>query len=181
MVKVCESEGRYRGPAFTTPDGKLAVPGDYDAVFWEYMTEVQAETELISNDVDVDAWFNLNRTPRRSTITRMKRAGLGKDAEEMGRWKTVENAKGRRPRFNMRHLYSEACLLMPVTWLCSYFLWGGGIGQLGWGLRKFPIRSQPGEWCQGFSRGGLLNLRSEKHSLLRSRHGISQTEDKQDG
>ena len=122
LVEVCESEGRRTGPAFASPDGKLAVPGDYDAVFRQYLTEVQEKSEFIDKTVDVDAWYNLSRTPRKTTITRMKRAGLGKDAEDMARWKTVENAKGRRPRFNMRHLYSEACLLMPVTWTCSYFL-----------------------------------------------------------
>jgi len=123
LVEVCESEGRTVGPAFATPTGDLATPGDYDSVFRKYLTEVQACTDLIDKKVDVDVYFSLNRTPRRSALTRFKQAGLDpKLQEEMNRWRIVEKAKTRRPRFNMRQHYSEACLLMPVTWLCSYAL-----------------------------------------------------------
>ncbi len=33
LVVVCESEGRWHGPAFATPDGALALSVDYDSLF----------------------------------------------------------------------------------------------------------------------------------------------------
>jgi len=121
LVKICQSEGRVSGPAFADKFGNLASSVDYDAVFRKYLYLVQSSTDLIPEDINVDTHYSLNRTPRKSSLTRAKRANLHKEAqEEMNRWRTVEHAKTRRPHFNMRHHYSEACLLMPTTWLYSY-------------------------------------------------------------
>jgi hypothetical protein len=38
----------------------------------------------------------------------------------MNRWRTIENAKGGRPCFNMVKHYSHARDLMTVTWRYSY-------------------------------------------------------------
>lgn len=123
LVKICQSEGRVSGPAFADKFGNLASSVDYDAVFRKYLNLVQSSTDLIPEDINVDTHYSLNRTPRKSSLTRAKRANLHKEAqEEMNRWRTVEHAKTRRPRFNMRHHYSESCLLMPTTWLYSYAL-----------------------------------------------------------
>lgn len=123
VVEVAESEGRFFGPAFADEDGNLIAPGDFDALFREYLKRVQSETDLIDDDINVDVMYSLSRTPRKSALTRAKRAGLGKEfQEDMNRWKKIEKAKGRRPRHNMRQLYSEAVLLMPTTWLYSYVL-----------------------------------------------------------
>ena len=81
------------------------------------------DTEFVDDTIDVDVFYSLSRTPRRAAHNRAKRAGVStKHQEDMGRWRTIEKAKGRRPRFNMRQHYSEACLLMPCTWLYSYVL-----------------------------------------------------------
>lgn len=121
LIDVSASEGRFSGPAFATPEGKLDESSNYNAGLRKYLKIVQDTTSLIDKDIDVDAFYSTNRTPRKSALTRAKRAGIEKDLQnEMNRWRTVENAKGRRVRFNMRDLYSEACLLMPVTWRYSY-------------------------------------------------------------
>jgi len=123
LVSVAADEGRHTGPAFATPDGRLASSCDYDAIFREYLKKVQATTDLIPDDVNVDVYYSLSRTPRKSALTRARRANLGaKHLDAMNRWRTVETAKGRRTRFNMRQHYSEACLLMPTTWFYSYAL-----------------------------------------------------------
>ena len=122
-MAVCESEDRTHGPAFATARGDLADPGDYNAVFRSYVKQVQESTDLVDDSKEVDSTYSLNRTLRRTLQTRLTRAGMTPSMQEsMNRWRKVENAKGKRPRFNMRQLYAEACLQMPVTWLCSYVL-----------------------------------------------------------
>jgi hypothetical protein len=37
VITVCELEGRVHGPAFATPDGRLALSMDYDALFRRYL------------------------------------------------------------------------------------------------------------------------------------------------
>lgn len=121
LVEVAKLEGRVSGPAFATPEGELDDSTNYDAGLRKYIKIVQETTTLIDDDIDVVLWYSTNRTPRKTALTRAKRAGIGGDMQdEMNRWRNVENAKGKRVRFNMRMLYSEACLLMPVTWRYSY-------------------------------------------------------------
>ena len=123
LVKVCELEGQFCGPAITSPDGRLTVSADYNAMLVGYLTKIQQITELINKEEIISVLYSLSRTPRRSAQTRAARASLAKDLQEdMNRWRTIENSKGRRPRFNMRQLYSEVCLLMSTTWLYSYAL-----------------------------------------------------------
>ena len=48
-------------------------------------------------------------------------AGLDESVQTaMNRWRTIEQVKGRRPRFNMVEHYTHARDLMPVTWRYSY-------------------------------------------------------------
>jgi len=124
LVEVSEAEGRSSGPAFATPSGELANMGDYNSVFKSYLKEVQSTgSNLIPEGNDVDEMYNLNRTPRKTALTRAKRAQLDKSLQdEMNRWRTVDNSKGRKVRFNMNDHYSEACLLMPRTWMYVYAL-----------------------------------------------------------
>ena len=123
VIDVAASEGRYSGPVFASKTGVLDASSDYDAVFRKYLLRVQECTDFIDKDVNVDIYFSTNRTPRKSALTRAKRAGISRELQEdMNRWSKVEAAKGKRPRFHMRDHYAEACLLMPVTWLYSYAL-----------------------------------------------------------
>jgi len=134
LVEISEQEGRLIGPAFGTTNGTsmgdVANPLDYDATFREFLHKVQDESNAISDDrkkllsekYDVDAMFGISRTPRKTTINRLKRAGLGEKADEMGRWSKTERAGNKRVRHKMHALYSDAVLLMPVTWRVSYAL-----------------------------------------------------------
>ena len=88
-----------------------------------YLKHVQVEILLIQVDYNLDVMFSINRTSRKSALTRAVRANIAKEhQDQMNRWRTVENSQGRRPRFNMRQHYSEAVLLMPTTWFYSYVL-----------------------------------------------------------
>jgi len=123
LVDVCESEGRYSGPAFASADGQLASSLDYNALFRKYLARIQDETSLIPRDLDVDSRFSIFRSLRKSAVTRLERAGFGDDfVDKMNRWRTQERAKGRSARRRMNAHYAEAILLSPTTWRGSYFL-----------------------------------------------------------
>ena len=123
LVHVCESEGRYSGPAFASADGQLASSLDYNALFRKYLARIQDETSLIPGDLDVDSRFSTFRSLRKSAVTRLERAGFGDDfVDKMNRWRTQERAKGRSPKRRMNAHYAEAVMLSPTTRRGSYFL-----------------------------------------------------------
>ena len=122
LIVVCESEGRFDGPAFATPSGALAVSSEYNAVFVKYMKQVQMDTDLIDKKEVIEERDGISRTPRRTAVTRAKRAGYTGEVDELNRWRTVENAKGRRAKLSMQMHYAEAVQMMPTTWRVSYSL-----------------------------------------------------------
>ena len=123
LVSVCEAEGRIHGPAFASAHGVLASSADYNAVFRKYLGQVQDETDFIPGETDVDAQYSTFRTPRKSSTTRLERAGFGDEfVDRMNRWRSQEGAKGRAVKRRMNAHYAEAVLLMPTTWLGSYVL-----------------------------------------------------------
>ena len=122
LVEVCKAEGRTCGPAFAEPDGELASHADYNATFLEYLRRTQASTSLIERELEVGDMFGISRTPRKTQTSRAKRAGYEDMLEEMNRWRVGEAARNKQPRYKMSVLYSEACLMMPVTWRVSYAL-----------------------------------------------------------
>lgn len=122
-LDVCARSGRSHGPVFADSTGKLVPSGDYNALLRKYFTTIQQETDLISAEIDVTSHYSTNRTMRKTAVTRAARAILSKDLQEdMNRWRKVEKSKNKQLRVNMRQLYSEAVLMMPVTWLYSYAL-----------------------------------------------------------
>ncbi len=66
---MCTLEGREHGPAFATPDGRLALSMDYDALFMRYLIQAQEDTNLILEDQGVETWYLTNRTPWKMVAT----------------------------------------------------------------------------------------------------------------
>ncbi len=123
LVDVCEYEGRHNGPAFASTDGLLASSPDYDAVFWKYLKIVQEETDLVPSNHVVDVFYSTFCTPRKTSTTRLERAGFGNQfVDQMNRWRTQENSDGRAPRRCMNAHYANALLLMPTIWMGLYVL-----------------------------------------------------------
>lgn len=124
LVDVCKKEGRTSGPAFVDSRGRIASSLDYDATFREVAIEVQSQTNLIPDDLDVNVYLSLSRTPRKTAESRSKQAGISSEIQDaVNRWRTVENAKGRKPRFkNTRDTYATAVAEMSNTWRYSYAL-----------------------------------------------------------
>lgn len=123
VVEVCAAEGRTSGPVFADAAGEPAASADYDAIFRVYLKRVQSETSLVPLEHNVDTAFSTFRTPRKSSTTRMKRAGFSpEEQDEMNRWRVVEKAQGKAPRLRMNMHYAAAVEMMPVTWRISHAL-----------------------------------------------------------
>jgi hypothetical protein len=99
LVEVCKNEGRTMGQAFADARGRIGSSLDYDATFREAAREVQAQTDFIPDDLDVNVYLSLSRTPRKSAESRSKQAGVPTTIQDaVNRWRSVENAQGRKPR-----------------------------------------------------------------------------------
>jgi hypothetical protein len=123
LVEVYGMEGRVYGPAFATPNSKLAMSVDYDSVFWQYLRLVQENTDLIPEDQEVDTHFSTNRPPRKTAVTRLEQAGIGEEfINGMNRWRSQDQNKEHFVRHKMSAHYAEAMLMAPTTWLGSHFL-----------------------------------------------------------
>ena len=122
LIEVRESEGHVAGPAFGRPDGSIAPMAEYDDILHTFLKEIQSESnDLILETDDVVKNYRFFRSFRKSAEGRARAAGLDSDMQNaMNRWKKIESARGRRPKFNMVDHYSTARDLMPVTWRYSY-------------------------------------------------------------
>ncbi len=95
-MEVCTLEWREHGPAFATPDGRLALSADYDSLFRKYLLRVQEETSLIPDEQEVESCYLTNRTPRKTAVTRLKRAGFADEfIDQINRWRAQEQSKGK--------------------------------------------------------------------------------------
>jgi hypothetical protein len=64
-------------------------------MFRKYLNIVQNKTDLIPDDHDVDAFYSTFFTPRKTTTTRIERAGFGHQfVDKMNRWRPQEKAQG---------------------------------------------------------------------------------------
>jgi hypothetical protein len=96
LVDVCASKGREHGPAFATPDGRLALSMDYDALFRRYLVRIQEDMNLIPEDQEMKTRYSMNRTLRRMAVTQLEGAGFGGEfTDRMNRWRVQEQSKGR--------------------------------------------------------------------------------------
>ena len=77
---------------------------------------------IFSPDEDISR-YGISRSYRKAADTRARRAGILKDeVEAMCRWRTFEEAKGKRPREQMADHYADARELAPLTWKFVYAL-----------------------------------------------------------
>ena len=125
LIEVREMEGHTSGPAFAKPDGTLARISDYDEMLHYLLGQLQADKrcDLVSREEDIKKDYSFFRSFRKSAEGRARAAGLDADIQNaMNRWKKIERAKGRRPRFDMADHYTATAArdMMPVTWRYAY-------------------------------------------------------------
>jgi hypothetical protein len=100
----------------------VALMREYDGILQHFLERIQKEhPNLISETDDIQANYGLSRTFRRTAEGRARAANRDSGVQnEMNRWKKIEQANGRCPRFNMVDHYSHARYLMHVTWIYSF-------------------------------------------------------------
>ena len=122
LIDVRQSEGCTHGPAFGRTSTQAATCREYDAKLHYFLEMIQREdSSLIDESDDIVGNYGFFRTFRKTSETRARIAGIDSDTiNAMNRWKTIERAQGRRPKWTMVDLYSDARQLMPVTWRYSF-------------------------------------------------------------
>jgi hypothetical protein len=123
LLEVCKDEGRMSGYAFNNPDGSLASPTEYNALVRHYFTlMIEEDEDLLDPNTEV-VRYGVSRTYRKSSESKARASGIPKDqVETMNRWRRIEKAKGKMPKFDMADHYSDAKQLSTLTWRYSYAL-----------------------------------------------------------
>ncbi len=94
----------------------------YDGILYHFLVMIQQDDlELIVASNEVRANYSFFCTFHKMAEGRARAANLDNSIQNaMNRWRTIENAKGWRPHFNMVEHYSHARDLMTVTWRYLY-------------------------------------------------------------
>jgi hypothetical protein len=122
LIRIREEEGCITEPAFGHKGGSVTLMREYDGILHHFLERIQIEEpNLISESDDIQANYGLLQTFWRTAKGRARAANLDSRIQNaMNRWKKIEQAKGRCPRFNMVDHYSHARDLMHVTWRYSF-------------------------------------------------------------
>jgi hypothetical protein len=81
----------------------------------DHLHQVQTENpEVIPNDINVYEEYGISRLFRRGATTQDRNQRVDEnDINLINRWRTVENAKGRKPKLQMQDHYSEIRQMVP--------------------------------------------------------------------
>jgi hypothetical protein len=122
LIEVREREGWTEGPAFGYKDGSVYSLRELDGLLHYFLEKIQKEDETLLAGVDnVSENYGFFWTFRKTAEGRARAANLESDVQNsMNRWRKVESARGRMPRFSMVDHYTNARDLMRVTWRYSY-------------------------------------------------------------
>jgi hypothetical protein len=122
LVDRREEQGFLNGPAFVDNLGNEIKSGRYEAIIlgvlqdhkqWE--DERDGDHESILEGVDIDEVYGVSRSFKRGAITRAQEAGVGQpEVEFMGRWRSVEQAAGRKPGRSIREHYTELAQMLDA-------------------------------------------------------------------
>ncbi len=117
-----EAEECRSGPAFGHRDGSVAAMLEYNNLLHFFLKRVQDECpQLILLDDNIEINYNFSPTFRHTVEGRTRAARLDSSIQNaMNRWRKIEEAKGKHPRFNMVDHYLHARQLMTVTWQYSF-------------------------------------------------------------
>ncbi len=118
LLRVQEAEGCKRGPAFGHKDGSVALMSEYNDLPHFFLGKVQDKNlELILHSKDIKANYSFLWTFRRTAEGKARGAQLDSSVQNAMNWsRKIEEAKGKRHRFNMVDHYSNERQLMLVTW-----------------------------------------------------------------
>jgi hypothetical protein len=114
LVEVRKAGKVVLGPAFAGP-GMLLPYAAYERGILERFQAIQAQNpHIIPGDVNVTEEYGISRSFRRGATSEARARGTAAaDVDLANRWRTFENAKGRRPRMAMRDHYADIRLIIP--------------------------------------------------------------------
>ena len=121
-LQVRQQEGWINGPAFGHRDNSVMSLRELDGLLHFFLKRIQKEDpSLIAAHDNVYKNYGFFRTFWKTAEGRARAANLESDVQNaMNRWRKIECARGRMPRFSMVEHYSNARDLMSVTWRYSY-------------------------------------------------------------
>jgi hypothetical protein len=116
LLQVKKEAGVNRGPAFVGPFPGGWAYGWYERELLEHFHQIQAQRpDIIPAEVAVLEESGLSRSFQRGATSEAKARGTQPDDVDLAnRWRTFEEAKGKRPRLAMRDHYTDICLLIPA-------------------------------------------------------------------
>ncbi len=116
LVSTQQHQGRFKGPAFTTVTGEVARMKDYELAILDRIHAIQThQPSIVSPDVNVYDDYGLSRSFRRGSTSEARSRGVSdRDVDLANRWRSFENAQGRRPRLTMHDHYSDIRLMIPA-------------------------------------------------------------------
>jgi hypothetical protein len=123
LIEQCAEEGWVSGFAFAEADGSPPDSTEFNALFRQYLRKLQKyHPDLFSIKEDVTR-YGISRSLRKTAVTQAGKAGLSEsEVSAVNRWRTIEQAKGSRPKHNMLTHYTDAGALAPMTRRYSYVL-----------------------------------------------------------
>jgi hypothetical protein len=107
-----------RGWAFVDEKKEKLTFQKMNDIFFDCLERIQLED--VSNlhklrDINIREEYSINRSCRRGSTTHARNQGIPSSTIELqNRWSTKENAKGRRPKYNMIETYSEIRDMIPA-------------------------------------------------------------------
>lgn len=116
LVEVKRSQGLSHGPEFSDRYGKRIDTRWLEMEILDYLHILQCKwPDLISPEVNVHEEYGIYRSFRRGATTEARNKGVAEnDIDAMNRWRSLENAKGKRPRLKMQDHYSDITMMIPT-------------------------------------------------------------------
>ncbi len=110
LINIQAEEGCSHRSAFDYANGLVATLHEYDGILHHFLQLIQQENpDLIVEDDNVQSNYGFFQTFRKSLEVKARAAGLDSSTlNVMNRWRTIENAKGGCPHFNMIEHYFNA-------------------------------------------------------------------------
>lgn len=108
ILLIREGRSNHVGPAICERDGFLMERWKINGILHDALTRVQAETDLIPNDIDVTLKYSMHRSARRGMYTRAREAKVPDFIIESNmRWSKFQKRSGGMPNLPMTELYLE--------------------------------------------------------------------------
>jgi len=116
LVDVKDRHGQSHGPAFSDRRGKVLNPHWLEMEILNRLQEIQNQGgDLIPKEVNVHEDYGIARSFRRGATTQARNAGVSEnDIDAMNRWRSIEQARGCKPRAKMQDHYSDIRQMVPT-------------------------------------------------------------------